>query len=249
MSRCAKRRTLNPQSSLCHASRSISHLAQGVKKVNLKQRLKQEAASEKVTKTGRTSPSILDLLTRSQLREEPPTPAEASAGRLRAPKIPIGCIEQCITELKQKITLGHDLRGEPWVHPQNPFRAARDTVNDHSAYVVTRHVCTNCSSTSRARGARARNRQRKEIAADAREVRQSLPEYIGSMWCFIDTGRTMRDASVMDFVRAMATKASWAAIADAINESKLTRWARDVTLRYLQLCDMLNISSRLRVYG
>jgi hypothetical protein len=61
------------------------------------------------------------------------------------------------------------------------------------------------------------------------------------MWTFVNTGRILCEASVVDFVRAMATRTSWSAIADVINELKNTAWVRNVTLRFLRLCGYLHV--------
>jgi hypothetical protein len=43
----------------------------------------------------------------------------------------------------------------------------------------------------------------------------------------------MCEPPVRDLVRAMATRASWSAIADAVNEMKRTQWARSITEPYV----------------
>ena len=68
-----------------------------------------------------------------------------------------------------------------------------------------------------------------------------MPPHVASMWKFIDTGRALCEAAVADIVRAMATRTSWSAIADAINELKTTSWVEHVTTRYLHLCEYLQI--------
>ena len=69
----------------------------------------------------------------------------------------------------------------------------------------------------------------------------SFPPTKRNLWNFVDTGRTMCDASVSDLVRSMATRASWSGISDIINELKSTSWMRNVTQRYLHLCDELGV--------
>ncbi len=77
--------------------------------------------------------------------------------------------------------------------------------------------------------------------ADDPEVLASLPKPVSSAWNFTDTGRIFCDAAVVDLIRAMATRASWSALADAINEMKSTAWLREVQLPYLHLCDYLGV--------
>ena len=120
-------------------------------------------------------------------------------------------------------------------------------VSGQCAYVTTNHVCHQCATAGRPDGERKRNRGRRKIIADSSDIRDSLPRHIASMWHFFDSGRILCDAAVMDLVRAMATRAPWAAISDALNESKATSWTRDVTLRYLELCEDLGIKPERRL--
>jgi len=66
-----------------------------------------------------------------------------------------------------------------------------------------------------------------------------MPKPAASAWSFTDTGRILCDAAVVDLIRAMATRATWSALADSINEMKATAWLREVQLPYLHLCQNL----------
>ena len=46
----------------------------------------------------------------------------------------------------------------------------------------------------------------------------------------MDTGKMICDAAVVDLVRSLATKSSWAAIASAVNDMIDAAWAREVIL-------------------
>jgi hypothetical protein len=60
---------------------------------------------------------------------------------------------------------------------------------------------------------------------------------------FVNTGRMLCEAGVVDFVRALATRTSWAAIADTINELKEEAWDRDVVSVFTTLCAHFQVRS------
>ena len=102
-----------------------------------------------------------------------------------------------------------------------------------SAYVTRQYTCTSCAALSDAKRPRGRRRR---FAADAPAFLTSLPDHIRMRWQMHDTGRALYETSVMDFIRALATRTSWAAIADSLNEMRQTTWARNVRLQYYQIC-------------
>ena len=83
----------------------------------------------------------------------------------------------------------------------------------------------------------------KRFLADAPEVLASLPWAIRSQWQFTNTGRSLCDAPVIDLIRTMATKTSWSAIANAINDMTSAAWVREVRMPYLCLCETMKIAA------
>ena len=115
------------------------------------------------------------------------------------------------------------------------------SLHGHYTYIASRHVCYQCQSTLESTTSQ-RQRAKKTFTADAAEVMASLPSTTTCLWDFVNTGRTLCDATVMDLVRALATRTSWAAIAETINELKQTAWVKTTTFRYLKLCEALHIT-------
>ena len=133
--------------------------------------------------------------------------------------------------------------------PSTYMRWARPRIlhslNGLCTYIVARHICYQCQSTLKRTTSQSQGQRAKEtFMADAPEVMASLPSTATCLWDFVNTGRTLCDATVVDLVRALATRTSWAAIADTINELKQTAWAKTSTLRYLKLCEVLRITPK-----
>lgn len=61
------------------------------------------------------------------------------------------------------------------------------------------------------------------------------------MYKIFDTGRTLCEITLVDLIRSMATKASWSALAESLNEEKATTWIRSVTLPYQRICTELHL--------
>ena len=122
-------------------------------------------------------------------------------------------------------------------------------INGHHIYVTTEHFCYGCTPSPNKNGgavcpsSTARLRKQRQFQADAADASQLLPAHLAAMWKIFSTGRggTLCEAAVVDLVRSMATRTSWSAIADALNELRATAWIRDVTTRFLHLCEYLNI--------
>ena len=254
-------------------------------------------AKQTATKANAHRNSLADVFLRQRLTQATNSSTNSCASE---PKDSIGDVSGYIEGITRDIASGRlSLRGNPWVAPASPFKAAMDvnarresdgerlidpsealnlvlrpwvfvwapeklcpnlrihcpncvapttcahwgrartlhSITGQCIYITTRHTCYKCGAAPESR----RTRMRKMLLADAPEVMALLPSQTTDMWDLVDTGRTICDASVADLVRAMATRTSWAAIADTINEIKATTWVKSITLRYLQLCDMLKI--------
>ena len=115
-----------------------------------------------------------------------------------------------------------------WARPRPAHGLASQYV-----YVCARHQCCRCSASI----AGAKKRVRKlRFLADHADAMAQVPACMKHYWHFSHagtTGQKMCEASVVDFIRAMATRTSWNAIADVINEMKDAAWARQVAKPYV----------------
>ncbi len=130
------------------------------------------------------------------------------------------------------------------------------SVQSQSLYITMEYRCYQCPAAPRTsttlkatlsdQQATLTNgsRREKSFLADAPEVIALLPDHVASMWDLVNTGRIICDRSVADLVRSMATKSSWSAIADTLNEAKATSWLKDVTTCYLQICALHGMQPR-----
>jgi len=119
-------------------------------------------------------------------------------------------------------------------------------LHGQSVYMTVRYHCYSCGpSSSRASSGRRKLQpcSSKLFLADAPGVLASLPEPASTTWRFTNTGRILCDAAVVDFIRAMATRSSWSAMAGAINEMKSTAWCRERELPYSHLCNSMQVTA------
>ena len=118
------------------------------------------------------------------------------------------------------------------------------SISSKCVYTCRRYACNVCLTCPRPGNAKAKcpaSYRPKTFLADAEPVMASFPVVVRSAWNFVDMGRALCDAPLLDLVRSSATKLSWTAIADIVNEMKATAWMRDVTLPYLRICDFMGI--------
>ena len=106
------------------------------------------------------------------------------------------------------------------------------------SYITREYICSQCT---KGHGKQQRRRDRSSFLADTPSFLATLPEHVRTLWQFNCTGKILCDPSVSDFVRAMATRTSWSAIAACINEMRQTTWARSIQLPYLKLCAHLGV--------
>ena len=111
-----------------------------------------------------------------------------------------------------------------------------------------KYVCNTCPASTKDPAVKANNprnikqkavRPRKRFLGDQPEVMALLPQHVARLWDFKDTGHTICDSSVIDLLRALATRTSWSAIAETVNEMKTTTWMKKVVGQYLLLCEFL----------
>ena len=126
---------------------------------------------------------------------------------------------------------GSEFSGARW-HTSKPLHG----LSSLHAYIARRYTCNECAS-----GGSQAQRRRKELVADAPALLDALPDYVKTTWQFCSTGRTLCEATLVDFIRAMATRTNSSAIADNTNEVRQTNWTKNVTVPYYRLCVRLNI--------
>ncbi len=118
------------------------------------------------------------------------------------------------------------------------------SLDSHAAYVTVTYRCSKCPANTRKRSQESRRATKSEKAfiADSTDIMRSLPGHMVAMRDIVDTGRVMCEASVGNFVRALSTRASWAATASVYNEMKETAWMRSALFQYLQVCEALSLT-------
>jgi len=127
----------------------------------------------------------------------------------------------------------------------------------HQVYLTKEYTCCNCVAKPRREQAAAsledvgsdRKRARKQFQADAPMALALLPEHVQASWKFVQTGRILCEAGVVDLVRALATRTSWSAIADTINELKEMAWAREVASTFATLCTYFDVCPTAELCG
>ena len=102
-----------------------------------------------------------------------------------------------------------------------------------SAYITKEYICYSCEAEPRPKHARGdgeaggpKRRKQRAFQADAAGALALLPPFVSSTWRLVNSGRVLCEAGVVDFVRALATRTSWSAIAEALNELKEAAWER-----------------------
>ena len=86
-------------------------------------------------------------------------------------------------------------------------------------YLTRKYSCFNCG-TGKSKAAGARHKPRKTFVADAPDVLEQLPLSLAALHNLVDSGKIICEPTVLDFIRALATKTSWSGIAEALNELK-----------------------------
>ena len=113
-----------------------------------------------------------------------------------------------------------------------------------------KYVCNRCPTLSKDPAVKTNShgnikrkvaRPRKSFLGDQADVIALLPPHVACLWDFTDTGHTICDSTIIDLLRALATRTSWSAIAETINEMKTTTWMKKVTRQYLLLCELLTL--------
>ena len=117
-----------------------------------------------------------------------------------------------------------------WNHPKELH-----VLGNRAIYVARRYECYSCPSSKKSQVVGKRTRC--SFTSDDPSVLKTLPTFMMKLWPFLDTGRHLYDPSLVDLVRAMATKCSWSAISNAIAEIQNRWWHREVQEVYRMLCE------------
>ena len=110
------------------------------------------------------------------------------------------------------------------------------------AYITKEYICYSCEAEPHQKSVigndigKPKRRKQKAFRADAVDALALLPSHVSSAWQLVNTGRILCDAGVIDLIRALATRTSWSAIAEALNELKEAAWERHVVVLHSNLC-------------
>jgi len=109
---------------------------------------------------------------------------------------------------------------------------------EQNVYITVQYRCLRCKSSLNSTPGRlletapARKVREVKFQADTPDVLATFPAFLQSLWQFYNSGKIICEKNVVEFIRAMATRTSWAAIADAINELKEAEWTRHAELAF-----------------
>ena len=201
--------------------------------------------SDPIVKPDQPISEMVPIGHRDNLTEEmPPTASEiATASSLPTvyawvpekifPGIDIKC-----PACKSKVTSAH------WARDKLLHGLATQMVyitKEYTCYHCVVRPCLQHAATSLKDQVGCGKRKRKRFQADTPETLSTFPPYVRDFWKFVNSGRILCEMGVIDFVRAAATRTSWSAIADMINEIKEEAWARDVGNTFARLCGDFDI--------
>ena len=113
-------------------------------------------------------------------------------------------------------------------------------MDQQAMFIATRHSCLRC--TAAMRGTSKRRRWLTFCASEDGSI-QMLPHYAQLAW----TARHCRagylaDDSVIEFIRASATRSTWTKVAAILNELRATKIAK-LNAKYMSLCDELGLEA------
>ena len=113
-------------------------------------------------------------------------------------------------------------------------------MDQQAMFIATRHSCLRCTASIRGTSKR---RRRFTFCASEDGAIQMLPNYAQLVW----TARHCRagyfaDESVIEFIRASATRSTWTKVAAVLNELRATKIAK-LNAKYMSLCDELGLEA------
>lgn len=139
---------------------------------------------------------------------------------------------------------GKHFASKEWCKPREVVGLTKTYI-----YLTVKYRCRRCSGVKRRETIASDNRDMQtrrickdtKVSADDPSFLQRLPSHVKSCWSFHTRGKLLCDIAVLDLVRALATRSSWSAIADTLNEMHEAEWNRSVLYNYKSICDTLDI--------
>jgi hypothetical protein len=119
-------------------------------------------------------------------------------------------------------------------------------IDQDAIFLTTRHSCLRCRAKTK-RNASTRKRNFRFLASDA-DVIHMLPDYVKTTWT-LHRNRAGRlcDDMVVNLIRALATRSTWAKIAAVLNELRAT-YAAKLNNKFITLCAALGLQSSLPLH-
>ncbi len=108
-------------------------------------------------------------------------------------------------------------------------------------YITVKYRCRACACRIGPQAAATTKVKQRIFQADSPTVLATFPRYVQATWQFYDSGKIICEASVVDFIRALAIRASWSGIAETINELKEQAWLRTVHGKFHAVCNALHL--------
>ena len=116
-------------------------------------------------------------------------------------------------------------------------------LDQDAIFLATRHSCLRCTAAT-GRSAARRTRTFRFYASSAAVIKM-LPDYVKASWTLQrDYAGRLCDEIVLNLIRALATRSTWARIAAVLNELRATH-AASLNAKYVALCATLGLQSSL----
>lgn len=119
-------------------------------------------------------------------------------------------------------------------------------IDQDAIFLTQRHSCLRCRARTK-RDASIRKRNFRFLASEA-DVIQMLPDYVKATWT-LHRNRAGRlcDDMVVNLIRALATRSTWAKIAAVLNELRATHAAK-LNNKFITLCATLGLQPSLPLH-
>ena len=118
-------------------------------------------------------------------------------------------------------------------------------IDQDAVFLATRHSCLWCAANGRS--ASTQKQTLRFCASDIGTI-ELLPDYVKTLWTLHHNNGRLCDETVVDLIRAMATRSTWAKIAAVLNELRATHAAR-LNVQYMELCAALGMTPSLHAGG
>ena len=118
-------------------------------------------------------------------------------------------------------------------------------IDQDAVFLATRHSCLWCAANGRSASTQ---KQTLRFCASDIDTIELLPGYVKTLWTLHHNNGRLCDETVVDLIRAMATRSTWAKIAAVLNELRATHAAR-LNVQYMELCAALGMMPSLHAGG